>query len=190
MKGEELQIALITPYYIQAFGLKMALSEFFQVLHVDIFETFEAFEETPVSYDRVFIDPVVYLSHSEACKERKKIVLLTDRPSSFSHVELSVLDISLPRKELLDELEHIYQDTCAQEYDENSKELSEREKEVLELVVKGYISKEIAGMLNISLYTVQTHRKNISAKLGIKSASALTVYAMMNGIISPETLTK
>ncbi|MCL1943244.1 MAG: LuxR C-terminal-related transcriptional regulator [Candidatus Azobacteroides sp.] len=68
--------------------------------------------------------------------------------------------------------------------EENSKELSDREREVLELVTKGYTSKDIASELNISLYTVQAHRKNISGKLGIKSVSALTVYAMMNGIVS------
>lgn len=61
--------------------------------------------------------------------------------------------------------------------------LSAREIEVLKLISSGKINKEIADELCISINTVITHRKNISSKLGIKSASGLSLYAMMNGII-------
>lgn len=64
--------------------------------------------------------------------------------------------------------------------------LSGREIEVLRLVASGMINKQIADTLNISINTVLTHRKNITAKLGIKSVSGLTFYAMMNGIIDPK----
>ncbi|MDE6577010.1 MAG: helix-turn-helix transcriptional regulator, partial [Muribaculaceae bacterium] len=62
-------------------------------------------------------------------------------------------------------------------------ELSSREIEVLRFIAQGKINKEIADILCISVNTVITHRKNISSKLGIKSASGLSLYAMMNGII-------
>lgn len=61
--------------------------------------------------------------------------------------------------------------------------LSAREIEVLSLVAKGLINKEIADRLNISLTTVITHRKNIVEKLGIRSVSALTIHAVMNGYV-------
>ena len=61
-------------------------------------------------------------------------------------------------------------------------ELSGREKEVLHLLVEGKINKEIADELCISINTVITHRKNITAKTGIKSVSGLSIYALMNGI--------
>lgn len=61
--------------------------------------------------------------------------------------------------------------------------LSAREIEVLKLIASGLINKEIADKLCISINTVITHRKNISSKLGIRSASGLSLYAMMNGII-------
>lgn len=64
--------------------------------------------------------------------------------------------------------------------------LTPREMMVLQLVVKGLINKEIADQLHISINTVLTHRKNITAKLGIKSVSGLSVYAIMNGIITPK----
>lgn len=60
--------------------------------------------------------------------------------------------------------------------------LSARETDVLRLLAKGMTAKEIASELCISVNTVLTHRKNISAKLGIKSISGLSLYAMMNGI--------
>ncbi len=61
--------------------------------------------------------------------------------------------------------------------------LSQREKEVLALIVKGYINKEIADQLNISTPTVIFHRKNIVEKIGSKSIGRLTIYAVMNGIV-------
>ena len=63
------------------------------------------------------------------------------------------------------------------------KVLSDREIEVMSLIVQGYINKEIADRLNIGLSTVITHRKNIMDKLGMKSVSALTIYAIMHGYV-------
>jgi DNA-binding NarL/FixJ family response regulator len=62
--------------------------------------------------------------------------------------------------------------------------LSDRETDVLKLLVTGLANKVIADKLNISPYTVITHRKNISQKTGIKSVSGLTIYAVVKGIIS------
>ena len=66
--------------------------------------------------------------------------------------------------------------------------LSDRETEVMALIVRGYINKEIADRLNIGLATVITHRKNIMEKLGIKSVSALTIYAVMNGYVDVDSI--
>lgn len=62
--------------------------------------------------------------------------------------------------------------------------LSERETDVLKLLVAGNANKEIADKLNISTHTVISHRKNISQKTGIKSVSGLTIYAVVKNIIS------
>lgn len=66
--------------------------------------------------------------------------------------------------------------------------LTERETEILKLVSLGNANKEIANKLNISAHTVITHRKNITEKLGIKSISGLTVYAILNKIIDTDEL--
>ncbi len=63
-------------------------------------------------------------------------------------------------------------------------DLSGREIEVLSLIAEGCLNKEIADKLNISINTVLTHRKNITSKLGIRSVSGLSFYAMMNGYVN------
>ncbi|MCM1377271.1 MAG: LuxR C-terminal-related transcriptional regulator [Clostridium sp.] len=78
-------------------------------------------------------------------------------------------------------LRHIVKQAKSSE--EPSADLSSREKEVLRLIAGGLANKEIADRLNISVNTAITHRKNISTKLGIKSASGLSIYALMSGII-------
>ena len=64
-----------------------------------------------------------------------------------------------------------------------SVDLSNREVDVLVCVAKGMTNKDISDMLNISVHTVITHRKNIVKKTGIKSVSGLTVYALLNNLV-------
>lgn len=66
---------------------------------------------------------------------------------------------------------------------ETSQELSDREKEIVACIVRGMTNKEVAARLFISVNTVLTHRKNISRKLDIHSVSALTIYAIVHGIV-------
>lgn len=68
--------------------------------------------------------------------------------------------------------------------EEPQEQLTEREIEVLQLLLKGSSNKEIASNLNISIHTVISHRKNITQKTGIKSQAGLTLYALSNKIIS------
>ena len=62
--------------------------------------------------------------------------------------------------------------------------LSEREKEIISCVAKGMSNKEIAEELFLSVHTVTTHRRNISAKLQIHSPAGLTIFAIVNKLIS------
>ncbi|NPA67503.1 MAG: response regulator transcription factor [Chlorobi bacterium] len=69
------------------------------------------------------------------------------------------------------------------EISEDTNELSEREKDIVKQVALGKTNKEISEILFISIHTVMTHRKNITRKLGIKTVSGLTVYAILNNLI-------
>jgi len=65
-----------------------------------------------------------------------------------------------------------------------NEQLTERETEVLKWLAKGLSNKEIADKLNVSIHTINTHRKNIMDKTDIRSLAGLTVYAVSKGIIS------
>ena len=64
--------------------------------------------------------------------------------------------------------------------------LSPREITIVRMVSMGLTNRQIAERLFLSAHTVMTHRKNISNKLGIKSVSGLTIYAIVNNIITME----
>ncbi|MBQ6071688.1 MAG: response regulator transcription factor [Bacteroidales bacterium] len=97
--------------------------------------------------------------------------------------------------EMTDELQRIrytlnqLQDSLREAEDEaDSALLSDREKDVLVCLAKGLKNSEIADQLHISIHTVITHRKNIVRKTGIKSVSALTVYAIINNLIDEKDI--
>ena len=61
--------------------------------------------------------------------------------------------------------------------------LSPREREILQLVAEGKSSKEIANLLNLSVYTVETHRAKLMEKLNLRNVPELILYAVRKGII-------
>lgn len=67
--------------------------------------------------------------------------------------------------------------------DTRTEPLSAREREIIVCVVKGMTNKQIADTLCISTHTVITHRRNIAAKLQIRSAAGLTIYAIVNKLV-------
>jgi DNA-binding NarL/FixJ family response regulator len=101
-------------------------------------------------------------------------------PSLLSQFR-TVLDI----RERGSRVAQLLRQCCAPEAeDEEGYELSERETEVLVLLARGCSSKEIADKLNISVHTVNTHRKNITRKTGIKSVAGLAVYALLHNLVA------
>ena len=67
---------------------------------------------------------------------------------------------------------------------ENDESLSEREREIVICIARGMSNKDVADKLFISINTVLTHRENIFRKLDIHSISGLTIYAVVNGLIT------
>lgn len=62
--------------------------------------------------------------------------------------------------------------------------LTPREREILQLLAEGKSNKDIATLLNLSLYTVETHRRNLQDKLNLHSFAELILYAVRKGVIS------
>ena len=63
--------------------------------------------------------------------------------------------------------------------------LTEREREILQLLAEGKSNKEAAAVLNLSPYTVETHRNNLMQKLGLHNTAEIVLYAVRKGIIRP-----
>ena len=67
-----------------------------------------------------------------------------------------------------------------------SRRLSPREREILQLLAEGKAMKEVASILNVSIKTVETHRRTMMSKLGLYSVAELTKYAIKEGVTSLE----
>lgn len=89
------------------------------------------------------------------------------------------------------ELETAIEKLAAKEPDdmeEKSSALSQREKDVVVSIAKGMSNKEIAAQMNVSVNTVMTHRRNISAKLKIHSPAGITIYAIVSKLVKLEEI--
>lgn len=109
----------------------------------------------------------------------------------YSYVDeplLSLFDeaifINDEEKEILAKLHGLAFNSHPKNNMEGNATLSQREIEVIRLIALGHSNREIGDELHISVHTVISHRKNITSKLGIKSASGLTIYAVINKLIS------
>ena len=98
------------------------------------------------------------------------------------------LSIFESKASLIDKIYQVIQKLNTSKDNSESVELSPREKLILKHVALGHTNKEIGEILFISSHTVISHRKNITRKLGIKTVSGLTVYAILNNLIQMEDI--
>ena len=124
---------------------------------------------------------------------RRTIVITEGMASSFSLAGFRTLDATASEQQIVRtilQMHHMGHPSGHTLHshenggDDTQQILSTRERDVLALIVKGYINKEIADMLNISLATVIFHRNNISEKLNTRSIGRLTIYAVLNNIVA------
>ena len=187
------KIAIIDPNTLAVLGLKQLLQNVLPIMTVDTFGSFAELEAShPDSYFHYFTAMNVVLENKAFFTERKRktIVLTLSLDSTSTLSDFHSLCINVPEQELVRSLLSLQQSAHGHGKNMppmpevlNRKILSDREIEVMSLIVQGYINKEIAEKLNIGLATVITHRKNIMDKLGMKSVSALTIYAVMHGYV-------
>ena len=186
------QIAIILSDTLRSIGLQSLLTDYFPPVEVCYFPNFEMLSSTGSdTYDYYFTDSdTLVLNADFFLPRRNKTALLID--STEEHGALSStnrITLRSSQETIIEQLQQLFtSDSSSNTTTENNKDLSSREVDVLQLIVKGITNKEIADKLNISLNTVLTHRKNITAKLGIKTVSGLTFYAIMNGIISGDDI--
>lgn len=199
------EIAIIDANTLTCLGLQGLLQEVIPTAVIRCFRSFgELMDDTPDMYVHYFISAQVYIEHASFFLPRKpRTIVLTGGEAPPQLRDIPTLNICLDEKHLAKAILQLHQyghrgkpfsapapagHPFSSRPSGGSHELSAREVEVLVLVVRGLINKEIADRLNISLTTVISHRKNITEKLGIKSVSALTIYAVMNGYVEADSI--
>ena len=122
-------------------------------------------------------------------KEHPQLIIIALATAYLDHSVLTpysgVIEINDTRPKIISKMNEFAQSETTKKDDV---ELSKREIDVLVAVAKGMMNKEIADLMNISIHTVISHRKNITRKTGIKSVSGLTVYALLNNLIDENEL--
>lgn len=187
------RVAVIDTNTLAAIGLKQLLQTVMPIMEIDTFTSLAELQEAEADgYFHFFVSVSVVLENPRFFEERrmKTIVLTTSTTGSSQLSTFHSLCVSLPEPELVRSLLRLEQAAHRGGHNlppiavaKDGRPLSLREIEVLSLIARGCINKEIADRLNISMATVITHRRNITDKLGIKSVSALTIYAVMNGYV-------
>ncbi len=110
------------------------------------------------------------------------------KQSAFEDLEKAIKTVMVNRTFLsADILETVVSDYVSQltksEY-EAYRQLSDRERQVLQLIAEGNSTKEIAYKLHVSVKTIESHRQNIMTKLGIHNLAGLTKFAVREGLTS------
>jgi DNA-binding NarL/FixJ family response regulator len=105
------------------------------------------------------------------------------QPMQEAHM---IIHLSEDKESIIRKISHLLETRGHPDPDDSVKQLSPRETTIVRMVSMGLTNRQIAEKLFLSAHTVMTHRKNISSKLGIKSVSGLTIYAIVNNIITLE----
>lgn len=197
--NEKKKIILITPSKIIARGINAILSDYGDFRLEAILSDISRENENVLkntSVDIIIIDTGLW-----GYSSRRQFRSLISEYSDAAIIGVNTLALDEESKKLYDELFSIYDAPSViinklraansserEQSEQNKNELSIREQEILVCVAKGMLNKEIADKFNISIHTVITHRKNITKKTGIKTVAGLTVYALLNNLIDPNSI--
>lgn len=188
------KLIIVEPSPIIAAGLMKFFEDLNQVQLVSIVENLNDLNDKMIVYnpDLLIINPIVFgFSNYNQIKQYTSNypnTIFVALVSTF--VDKNMLKYFKESIDLSDNKQKVFNKIIAliNKNDEASSqnesiELSNREIDVLVCIAKGMTNKDISDMLNISVHTVITHRKNIVKKTGIKSVSGLTVYALINNLV-------
>lgn len=134
-------------------------------------------------YDLWLLSADAYVMHSHVLRSRRLRTAVVCADSAQSADWPTVISLQDSAEQMLSKLSSLLPDDGAE--GDTMGELTPRERAVLAQIAAGRTNKEISEILYISVNTVLTHRKNLTRKLGIRSVSGLTLYAVMNGIATP-----
>jgi len=186
-------LAIIDSNTLENIALKDILWEIFNQVEILQYNDIESFIlDSNRHFVHFFVSSDILFENADEFETLKEMttVLSQGCNANLDRSGYRYIDTSCPEEEIISRIIHFnsegrYGKVGLKNDGLTEKEiLSDREKEVLALIVKGLINKEIAQKLNISTTTVIFHRNNICEKLQTRSIGKLTVYAVLSGIIS------
>lgn len=149
-------------------------------IEVSTFDSFDSFSRFSEKADFTVVKSLIFIENIDYFLPRKLKTIIVSDGIREKDSQLKIIYRDTDASEISDLIGEVVSECRKMD---SGGELSLREKEVLKEIAEGKTNKEIADRLCISVNTVITHRKNISAKLGIRSVSGLSLYAAMNGIL-------
>lgn len=195
------EIAIVDHNTLSCIGLQNLLEEIIPQAVIRSFRSFaELTDDTPDMYVHYFVSAQIFFEHTAYFLQRAtKTIVLAGSDNLPQLSGMNTLNIWQDEKGLVRSILQLHRFGHRNGHPETEEkprpvvtafpdahDLSAREVEVLRLVALGFINKEIADRLHISLTTVISHRRNITEKLGIKSVPGLTIYAVMHGYVEAD----
>ena len=192
MKVTKILIAETSP--IISSGLSSFFNDMNQIAVASIVDNIDDLQDKIIMYspDVLIINPMML-----GCMLNTFVKQMTQNHPNVNRVALvtsyvdknilknfkEVIELSDNKQKVINKMLNLQNNNDETSAQNESVDLSNRETDVLVCVAKGMTNKDISDMLNISVHTVITHRKNIVKKTGIKSVSGLTVYALLNNLV-------
>ncbi len=194
-KKKPFMLAIVDSNILSCIGLCYILEHIIPAASVRIFNSFEQFTESkPENFKHFFVSSSIFFEYAPFFRNHLlRTIVMVSGENSQQLPGVLKLNICQSERGIISDLLKLQHHGHADQPHESRegvpeindfKCLSPRETEVLILLVKGYINKEIADQLNISLSTVISHRKNIMEKLRARSLSDVVIYAVLNGYVS------
>ncbi len=186
-------ILIVTPYTLAGHGIRGIIMREFPEVHVELLPLLEknTVEQAESSLLLLIVDTAqAHYAPKLIADPRRKIPALgivglsvVEMQSGFPSPFDEVIALDTPPARLCEKVRHYL---VQPEERHTAPQLSKREIEVLKQLVQGKTAKEIGEILHISMHTVTSHRKNLAAKLGIKSISGMGIYAVSLNLIDPK----
>ena len=192
------RIAIIDTNSLSSMALQSILADIIPQVEVQIYSSPQQLTGSLDDIAHYFAGANVVFNSMDffAPLKRRTIVLCEGDGQMMQSYGFRTLNVSQPEGALLKELLALHQfghphghaNLGQRPQLQELHQLSAREQEVLKYVVLGYLNKEIAEKLHVTMATVAFHRNNISEKLGSRSLGHLTIYAVMHGIVKIDEL--
>lgn len=191
------RIAIIDANSLCSMALQSILSDIIPQVEVQVYSSPQQLADNHDGIAHYFASANVVFNSMDffAPLKRQTIVLCEGDGQMMQSYGFRTLNVSQPESALLKELLALHQFGHPHGHNFGQRaqmqelhQLSAREQEVLKYVVLGYLNKEIAEKLHVTMATVAFHRNNISEKLGSRSLGHLTIYAVMHGIVKIDEL--